>query len=131
MSKFRHGAAPTLVRPRRPAGAAVTTLTYDFPHDYHVPEHVHVEDQLVYASEGGMSVQTADAFWTVPPERAVWVPGRVPHAIRMSGRVAMRTLYLRPGRARRLPREVKVLQVSPLVRELVLHVCVVGALDTR
>jgi AraC-like DNA-binding protein/quercetin dioxygenase-like cupin family protein len=113
--------------PKRRAGAVVTTLTYDYPRDYVVVEHTHEEDQLVYASEGVMTVETGDAFWTVPPERAVWVPARVPHAIRMTGIVAMRTLYVRPGLARRMT-AVRVLNVSPLLRELVVHVCAVGAL---
>ncbi len=109
----------------------MTTLVYDFPLDHFVTEHVHDEDQLVYASRGVMSVQTAAASFTVPPQRAVWVPALVPHAIAMSGEVAMKTLYLRRGVAPRLPREVCVLNVTPLVRELVLHVCAVGALDRR
>ncbi|MGA7460866.1 MAG: AraC family transcriptional regulator [Candidatus Korobacteraceae bacterium] len=35
----------------------------------------------------------------------------------------MRTLYLRPRLARTLPRECCVVNVSPLLRELILHAC--------
>lgn len=41
----------------------------------------------------------------------------------MSGVVAMRTLYLRPKLARVLPRNCCVINVSPLLRELILHAC--------
>jgi AraC-like DNA-binding protein len=46
----------------------------------------------------------------------------------MSGPVAMRTLYFRARLAGALPRDCCVVNVSPLLRELVLHVCTVGAL---
>jgi AraC-like DNA-binding protein len=56
----------------------------------------------------------------VPPQRAVWVPPRTDHESRMSGKVAMRTLYLRRDAAARLPRRCCVMNVSSLLRELVL-----------
>ena len=39
----------------------------------------------------------------------------------MTGRVRMRTVYLRPGLSRGLPARCSVLSVSPLLRELVLE----------
>ena len=48
----------------------------------------------LYASSGVMTVTTEHGTWVVPPERAVWVPARVGHSIRMTGRVSMRTIYL-------------------------------------
>lgn len=41
----------------------------------------------------------------------------------MSGMVAMRTLYLRPGTAATLPRECCVVNVPPLLKDLILHAC--------
>ncbi len=46
----------------------------------------------------------------------------------MSGRVAMRTLYLKPRLARALPRDCCVVNVSPLLRELILYACSFHAL---
>ena len=40
----------------------------------------------------------------------------------------MRTLYLRPGLADSLPRECCVVNVSPLLKELILHACRIGSL---
>lgn len=81
-------------------------------------------DQLVFATHGVMTVETAEGAWVIPPQRALWLPAGVSHAVRMSGRVTLRTLFFRPrSSAGRLPRRCTALNVSPLVRELVLHVC--------
>lgn len=79
-------------------------------------------DQLAYASRGVMTVVTTEGVWVVPPNRAVWIPAGARHSVRTSGRVSLCTLFLRPELARRrLPRRCMALDVSPLVRELVLH----------
>jgi AraC-like DNA-binding protein len=78
-------------------------------------------DQLVYASQGVMTVHTAQGTWVVPPHRAVWIPGGVVYRLSMSGRVSIRTLFFAPGFARTLPARCQAVNVSPLVRELVLH----------
>ena len=101
----------------------VTTLTYDFPDGHTVPPHLHPEDQLVYACRGVMTVKTSQGVWVVPPQRAVWIPARTPHAISMSGAVSMRTLYFRERMVRRMPRSCSVVNVSPLLAELVVHAC--------
>ena len=75
-----------------------------------------------------MSVATRAGIWVVPTLRAVWIPARVAHTITMSGRVAMRTLYLKPRLARALPRDCCVVNVSPLLRELILYACSFHAL---
>src|ERR1700719_1899655 len=108
--------------------SALRTLTRDYPADHVIPLHFHDRDQLVYASRGVMTVRTRDGTWVVPPHRAVWIPAAVPHTITMSGTVAMRTLYLMPRLARTLPRDCCVVNVSPLLKELILHACAFAAL---
>lgn len=103
--------------------SAITTLTRDYPADHVIPLHFHDRDQLVYASRGVMTIRTRDDTWVVPPHRAVWIPAKVPHTVRMSGSVAMRTLYLRRRLAKGLPRNCCVINVSNLLKELVLHAC--------
>jgi AraC-like DNA-binding protein len=68
-----------------------------------------------------MTVETDDGLWVVPPERAVWVPAHVGHRIRMTGAVAMRTLYLRPELAPIEGDACCVVQVSPLLRAAILR----------
>jgi|ERR1043166_2747146 AraC-like DNA-binding protein len=109
----------------------VVAFAFDLPHRHQIPEHEHSRDQLVYAQSGVMTVMTAAGTWVVPPNRAVWMPAGVRHWIRISGRLAMRTLYLRKGAAKSLPRACIVVSVSPLLRELILQIVDVGALSRR
>jgi AraC-like DNA-binding protein len=92
-----------------------------------IPRHRHDVAQLVYAASGVMTVTTPDGSWVVPSLRAVWVPPFVEHAIRMMGDVEMRTVYLSRALAATLPRACCVVQVTPLLRELVLRAVTFGA----
>jgi AraC-like DNA-binding protein/quercetin dioxygenase-like cupin family protein len=111
--------------------AHITTLTRDYPAGHNICWHYHDRDQLVYASRGVMTVRTEIGTWVVPTHRAVWISARVPHAITMSGTVAMRTLYFKPRLARALPAGCCVVNVSPLLKELVLHACEFASLKMR
>jgi AraC-like DNA-binding protein len=111
--------------------SSIATLSRDYPGGHVIPLHMHDRDQLVYASRGVMTVRTGSDTWVVPTYRAVWISEMVPHTITMSGPVAMRTLYLKPRLARTLPRGCCVLNVSPLLNQLILHVCSRGALGSR
>jgi AraC-like DNA-binding protein/mannose-6-phosphate isomerase-like protein (cupin superfamily) len=91
-----------------------------------LPFHHHRRAQLVYASSGVMTVTTRSAGFVVPPQRAVWMPGGVDHRIDARSAVAMRTLYVELGAAAHLPAEVCVLQVTPLLRELILTAVATG-----
>jgi AraC-like DNA-binding protein len=94
----------------------------DFPPGYELAEHSHPSSQLIYAASGVMTVATGQGRWVVPPQRAVWVPPSVTHSVRMSGKVRVRTLYLDPASLRDPPRACCVVNVSPLLRELILRV---------
>ena len=116
----------------RPDGSVwVRTFPLTLLHDHTLPTHTHEWDQLTYATAGVLRVSTADASWVVPPHRAVWVPAGVAHAEQMFAPVSVRTLYLAPRHRRALPRECGTLNVSSLLRELILHVSRLGALDRR
>jgi AraC-like DNA-binding protein len=88
---------------------------------------------LLFASTGAMTVTGDRTSWMIPPGRAVLIPAGVPHAIRMWGDVAMRSLYF-PVTA---PVPVfdagtcRVISVTPLLRELILRVAAMAALDSR
>jgi AraC-like DNA-binding protein len=112
-------------------GAWIVTLAKRYPGGHVIPLHFHDRDQLVYASQGVMTVRTGSGTWIVPPHRAVWIPKTVPHTITMSGDVAMRTLYLKPGLATSLPRNCCVVNVLPLLKELIVSACTAGALRRR
>jgi AraC-like DNA-binding protein len=109
----------------------IATLTHDYPAGHVIPAHFHDRDQLVYASRGVMTVRTSGGTWVVPTHRAVWIAAAVPHMITMSGVVAMRTLYLRARLAKAMPRDCCVVNVSPLLKELILHACTFSGLKKR
>ena len=96
------------------------TLSMRYSPGTFLERHSHDWAQLVYATEGVMRVETEDGIWVVPPQRAVWIPAKVGHAIAMSGRVSLRTLYVLPSSASALPTRCCVVAVSPLLRELIL-----------
>jgi len=99
----------------------VAVLARDIAHDHTTPWHQHKRAQLVYAASGVMVVKTRASTWVIPPQRAVWVPSRVDHETRTIGQVAMRTIYVAEGTAKHLLRECCAINVSPLLRELILR----------
>jgi AraC-like DNA-binding protein len=109
----------------------VRSLAWDYARDHVVPPHVHRWHQLVYAVRGVMTVGAASGSWIVPANRGMWVPAYVEHTIRMSGVVSMRTLYVDPRVATGLPVECRVVDVPPLLRELIVHAVALGSLDRR
>jgi AraC-like DNA-binding protein len=98
---------------------AVAAMPKDFPQDFIIEPHSHERAQLIFATAGTMRVVTSAAMWIVPPQRALWMPAGVVHGIEMLDHVSMRTLYLRDDAAATMPASCRVLQVSPLLRELI------------
>lgn len=113
------------------SNAPIITQARDYAAGHMIPLHFHDRNQLVFASRGVMTVRTGNGVWVVPTHRAVWIPEKIPHAITMSGNVAMRTLYMRPRLADSLPRQCCVVSVSPLLKELILYACACGSLVRR
>lgn len=109
----------------RPGGRSVRILASHYRRGTRLDLHAHREAQLVFAAEGLMQVETPKGRWLVPPDRAVWVPARLAHAIDVLADVEMRSIYFEPRwLASRAPsRQLKsefVVRVGPLLRELVL-----------
>jgi len=49
-----------------------------------VPVHRHRKGQFVLALRGGVTCEVPKAMWIVPPDHAVWIPGRMPHSNRVT-----------------------------------------------
>ena len=82
--------------------------------------HTHARGQFAYASTGALKMFTDLGNWVVPPQRAIWVPGGVPHEMQMRGDVVMLNTYLDDEAAGRagLQGHCQVFEVSPLLRHL-------------
>jgi AraC-like DNA-binding protein len=115
---MRHGFM-TKYDPRR--GVLISTLAYEYPRGFHVNEHAHGSDQLIYAIRGVMHVVAGQGVWLIPPHFGLWIPARTYHSIKMPESVSMRTLYMRRGLAPRLPPSCTVFHITPLLRELIVE----------
>jgi AraC-like DNA-binding protein/quercetin dioxygenase-like cupin family protein len=125
---------PTAARPLR---AKVTTLEADTA----VHPHRHPWAQIAMSSTGVIRMTAEHCSYLVPATRALWIPPDVEHAVSALEDAEIRTLYLHPSARflRGTPRsetpfamwpECRVLEVSPLLRELVVHLdTAAGAAD--
>ena len=96
----------------------VLAVGKDYPADYELDRHQHRRGQLLYAAHGVVAVSTPDGAWVAPPERAVWIPGGTPHAVRMVGTVSTRSVLIETGLCPSLGHACRVLGVSALLRGL-------------
>lgn len=93
-------------------------FTYDEGHA--TGSHAHDEHQLVYAGHGVLSLETSGSRWILPAQRAAWIPAGVQHNVCAESAATMAALYVEdlgpPARD-----GVAVFDVSPLLRQLILH----------
>ncbi len=89
--------------------------------------------QLLFAARGMLTVHTEAGLWVVPAHQAVWVPAGVRHSVEIAGGVAMRALYLGASLGRpllsRLPGTCQVVEISPLLREILRRAMRLRTLD--
>ncbi len=103
--------------PQRP----VAVFALDFDQGASTGSHSHPFGQLVHAADGLMRVLTGLGTWVVPPGRAVWIPPALDHEVQMVTSVAMRTVYVVAKALPGAPRAPCVVEVTPLLRELILE----------
>ncbi len=96
----------------------VLAIGNDYPPSFELDTHQHRRGQLLYAARGVVAVSTPQGAWVAPPERAVWIPGGIPHAVRMVGAVSTRSVMIEPGVCNALGPACRVIAVSPLLRSL-------------
>jgi AraC-like DNA-binding protein len=98
------------------------------PHDPHKlsPPHAEGWHRLICATRGMLTVHASDCSWAVPPHRAIWIPAGLRCTVEMHGETALRMLYLRS----RIGLPVSVVNVTPLMRELIARAVHLGALDS-
>ena len=96
-----------------------------------IEPHRHAWAQVALSSKGVIRMTAGSSTYLVPPMRALWIPPGVEHVVSVVEDAEIRTLYVHQdadhvGPARRADeraawRQCRVLEVSPLLRELVLH----------
>lgn len=103
-----------------PANRSIVPVSKDYQHGDFEPPHYHDCAQLIHSLSGVVQVNTRQGSWVVPPGRGVWLPARVEHSLRITGRVAARALLVDPLARADLPARCEVVQISPLLRELII-----------
>lgn len=99
-------------------------LASSYPAGTLIAPHSHDAGQIAHAISGAMRVLVRDATWFVPPGRALWIPAYTQHSIQCLQQVEMRTVYLQgklPGTHSADFRDIKVMSVSPLMREILVR----------
>lgn len=108
-------APPDLSDNRRP----LRGVARSYPAGHRVDAHEHAWGQVLYAVSGMMWLETPDEALPVPPQRAVWLPPGLRHAVQVASELQMRNIYLSPELSRGLEDRTLVLVVGPLLRELI------------
>ncbi len=112
-------------------GFDVRSLAVTYRNGHHLPAHVHPWAQLIYARSGIIHVTTVGRLWLTPPTRAIWIPHDTAHEIDFKGDTALRTLYVCAERAKAVEATVRMLEVVPLLSELIVHIVNTGMLDPQ
>lgn len=99
----------------------LVVLALHYPDGYSISLHRHYSAQLEYAAFGVIKVATRQGVWCVPPLRAVFIPAHMEHQSSSSGSISLCNLLIRPEAAPGLPKDCCVVNVPPLLRELILH----------
>jgi AraC-like DNA-binding protein len=110
-----HLEVPTMDRLPRP----LFVRAFEIPMHSNVGMHSHPWVQFMYARAGVLTVQTAHGHSMVPPQYAVWIPPNIPHAISTYHSVSFHSLYLDPLALGNFKQDYTVLNVTPLLRELI------------
>lgn len=106
--------------PKRIRGFLLTTVQYMTHSMRSWVVEAHREDELVWSTAGVMRVRAGDEIWTVPPQRAVWIPAGVEHTIDASAETVLKATFVQNGAAPHLPRVATVVELLPAVREMLL-----------
>jgi AraC-like DNA-binding protein len=101
----------------------IVAVGNDYPPAFELDWHEHRRGQLLYAARGVIVVSTPYGAWVAPPERAVWTPGGCRHSVRMVGAVSTRGVLIEADAPGSLGPANRVIQVSPLLRNLLETAC--------
>jgi AraC-like DNA-binding protein/quercetin dioxygenase-like cupin family protein len=118
------GVSPTAQRP-------VRMVARDLDASELLTAHSHAWGQLTYALEGVVRVTVSNSTWIVPPQRAIWIPPMLVHEVATLEKARLRALYVFAGATPFSGSECEVLEVSKLLRELVVALAQADAESPR
>jgi AraC-like DNA-binding protein len=107
---------------------AIVASVQQFEAGLETPPHSHPRGQLIYAESGTLTTTAAGGTWVAPPNRAIWIPAGESHVTRCTLNTQTRSIYIRKDALPGLPAHCAVVQINPLLRELILTVARLPAL---
>ncbi|MCR9057932.1 MAG: helix-turn-helix transcriptional regulator [Rhodobacteraceae bacterium] len=93
--------------------------------------HAHDAAQLFHVVKGSIAIDTEHGTFFAPPERAVWLPPRVAHQTRYLTDTDLRYVYVQIEHTLDLPQTPQVIQVTTLLRALILEFMSFPRADTE
>ncbi|MBD1554361.1 AraC family transcriptional regulator [Pseudomonas typographi] len=87
------------------------------------PAHRHGWVQFSYAISGVLGIHTEQGSFFAPPQWGVWIPAGLDHAVTTSMQAEMRSLYVAHEAVPWAAPHCRVLEVTPLARELIKRFC--------
>lgn len=96
----------------------LVALGTDYKNGHAIPAHRHRRHQLLFGAAGTVIVTTRGGSWVIPPQQGIWIPAGTDHAVRMLGKVHMRSLYLEPDAITDMPADCQVVAMPIFVQGL-------------
>lgn len=96
-----------------------------------IRRHRHAWGQVSFPSRGSIRVTAAGTTWVVPTMRAVWIPPEVEHEVVTLGDAALHACYVLPAAAPLSLTTCAVVEVSALMRNLMVALTDAPSLSAR
>ncbi|MFI6871606.1 helix-turn-helix domain-containing protein [Nocardia sp. NPDC050406] len=105
-----------------PAGVgAIVVGSFPLAAGQWTPEHYHPQHQLAWTRSGVLGVAIDDAYWVLPPTRALWLPAGIAHRTGATRDATLYSLYFEPDRCAVSWTEPTALGVDGLLAHLIAY----------
>lgn len=98
---------------------APTVVSYDYTRQQAQAWHSHATAQLTYCSSGAVTIHTAEASWTLPPYRALWIPSGLTHQTHAQAGTQTHNVYLSDTGEKKCIEAICPLLITRLVHQLI------------
>jgi AraC-like DNA-binding protein len=81
--------------------------------------HAHTKHQLLYAVTGVARIESLNAQYLLPPQRAAWIPAGVSHATHLETARTISLFFANPSV--KAGAELAIIEAPPVLREMILY----------
>ncbi|WP_280418783.1 AraC family transcriptional regulator [Nocardia carnea] len=104
-----------------PGGGVIIVGQFQLTSGEWIAAHSHTHHQLAWTRRGVLGVAVGDAYWVLPPTRALWLPAGVVHRTGATRDAVLCSLYLDPARCALDWAEPTAVGVDTLLAQLITH----------